>query len=409
MLKKLFPEKVKPQFLLILILTLALILRIYGINFPNTYVFDEVYYAFTAQEYLKGNPDAWGWWGTAPQGFAYAWVNPPFPQEVMAISMFLSGSQSPWAWRIPGVLLGVLSVYLVYWLGKTLFRNEYIGVLAAFIFSLDGLNFVQSRIGMIDIYLVTFVLLSLVFLIKKDFLYSAVFLGLALGGKWTAVYLFPLILFLVVKYKMASKLLVYAFIVPAVYMLVYLPFFLHGNDAGKFIELFKQQWWYHINLKATHDYASAWWSWPLALSPVWYYVQYYPNNSLSNIFSAGNPLVFLGGSLATIVTLWEVIKKRSEILLILILGVIFFWLPWAFSPRIMFFYYFSPAVPFVSLILAYQLAKLWQKNQKPVVIIIVSLVAVGFVLLYPLLVGLPLPKDLILFFFRTNLSKNPFG
>ncbi len=41
--------------LLIIIILTSLTLRLFRLDYPQTYVFDEVYHAFTAREYLKGS------------------------------------------------------------------------------------------------------------------------------------------------------------------------------------------------------------------------------------------------------------------------------------------------------------------------------------------------------------------
>lgn len=397
-----------PKALLIIILALTFALRTININYPKTYVFDEVYYPFTAKEYIKGNADAWVWWTQATSGNAYAWVNPPFPQEIMAISMAMLNNQSGWAYRLPGILFGVLSVYLVYKLSELLFQNKSISLLAAFLFSIDGLNFVLSRTGMIDIYLTTFVLVTIFFLLKKDFLTSAVFLGLTIGSKWTGVYLLPLILIFIIKHRTYSSVLYYIFLTPLTYLLIYIPFFISGFNIYQFGELLRQEWTYHINLRAAHDYSSPWWSWPLNLYPVWYFVEYHPNNFMSNIFASGNTLLFWGGSIAIVASIIEFFKTRSQPLLVVILSFLILWLPWGVSPRIMFLYYFSPAVPFLCIALAYQLNKMYSKN-KSLVASLVILITINFFLFYPLLTGVPLPKNIMLYFFGTNLTKNPFG
>ncbi len=148
---------VKPKNILILILLTSLFLRLFRLDYPEKFVFDEVYHAFTAQEYLKNNKEAWEWWTTPPPGVAFEWTHPPLAKEIMAISMYVLKSDSGWAWRLPGVLMGTISVYLVYLLGKKLFKNDTPALLAAFLFSLDGLNFVQSRIGMNGICFITFI------------------------------------------------------------------------------------------------------------------------------------------------------------------------------------------------------------------------------------------------------------
>src|SRR3989304_7304184 len=102
-----FLKKIKPSHLLILILLLAAILRLYRLDFPNKYVFDEVYHAFTAKEFLAGRKVAWEWWTTPPPGVAYEWTHPPLAKEIMAASMFILHTQDAWAWRLPGALFGV--------------------------------------------------------------------------------------------------------------------------------------------------------------------------------------------------------------------------------------------------------------------------------------------------------------
>lgn len=396
-----------PKQILIIILLLTAILRLYRLDFPNKYVFDEVYHGFTAKEYLAGRKVAWEWWTAPPPGVAYEWTHPPMAKEIMAISMFIFRSQDVGAYRLPGAILGVLSVYLVYLLGVKLL-NQRAALIAAFVFSLDGLNFVQSRTGMNDIYYVTFFLAALLLLLRRKYLFSAILLGLALSSKWAAVYSYLILIPLLVHAKQYRKILYFILIPPIIYFISYIPFFLLGHTGQQFKELQQQMWWYHTNLKATHAYTSPWWSWPLNLYPVWYFVDY-QKDKMSNIFASGNPVVFWAGSVAVILTAWEVIKKRSINLAIIILGFLVFWLPWAISPRIMFLYHFSPSVPFLSLALGHQLNILLKDHKgKQLVFVILVLIILSFILIFPFLTGIPLPRNFIDLFFMANLSKNPF-
>lgn len=394
--------------LLILILIFAALTRLIRLDYPNKYVFDEVYHGFTAKEFLAGRKVAWEWWTTPPSGVAYEWTHPPLAKEIMAISMFVFNTQDAWAYRLPGALLGVLSVYLVYLLGFKLLGNQIASLIAAFVFSLDGLNFVQSRTGMNDIYYVTFSLAALLLLLRKKYLFSAILLGLALASKWAAVYSYLILIPLLVHAKQYRKILYFILIPLIIYFVSYIPFFLLGHTGQQFKELQQQMWWYHTNLKATHAYTSPWWSWPLNLYPVWYFVDY-QKDKMSNIFASGNPVVFWAGSVAVILTAWEIVKKRSINLAIIILGFLAFWLPWAISPRIMFLYHFSPSVPFLSLALGHQLNKIMSdKKGKQLVFVLLSLIVLSFILILPFLTGIPLPRNFIELFFLTNLSKNPF-
>src|SRR3989344_1952741 len=413
-----------PKVILILILLFAIAIRLYRLDYPNKFYFDEVYHAFTAKEYLKGSKEAWEYWATPPPGLAYEWTHPPLAKEIMTASMFITNSQDGWAWRLPGSLLGVLSVYLVYLLAITLLKDQRTALISAFIFSIDGLNFVQSRIGMNDIYFVTFSLLSILFFLQKKFFWSAIFLGFSLSSKWAAIYLFGIYLIMLLFVlgtkkdklfkipihiiKTYGRLIIYFIFIPTIiYLVSYIPFFLLGHSFEQFIELQKQMWWYHTGLKATHGYSSLWWSWPLNLYPIWYFVDY-GKDTIANIFSSGNPAVFLLGSLSILLTIYQTIRKRSKNLLIILLGFFAFWLPWSISPRIMFLYHFSPSVPFLALALGYQLnlGLSNQENSRKVISLLLFMF-LSFVLIYPFLTGIPLPNNLVKLFFLTNLSKNP--
>lgn len=400
-------ETNKFKIILLVILLSTAILRFFRLDFPNQYIFDEVYHGFTAKEYLKGNKEAWEWWTKAPEGVAYEWTHPPLAKEIMTASMFILRSQDTWAWRLPGVLLGVLSVFAVYKLGQKLFQNDLPAMLAAFLFSIDGLNFVQSRLGMNDVYFVTFFLLSLLFLLKKRMFWAAIFFGLAISSKWAAIYglLFLFIPYLLFK-RQFLNLIWFATIPIMIYLASYIPFFLQGHNFDQFTHLQQQMWWYHTGLKATHDYASAWWSWPLNLYPVWYFVDY-KEGLIANIFASGNPPVFWFGVVAVVLTGWEAFKKKSEALFLILIAYFVFWLPWAFSPRIMFLYHYSPSVAFMTLALGHQLA-LRLKEKKSGILLILSICLTGFILVYPFLTGIHLPNFFVSFFFLTNLTKNPF-
>jgi dolichyl-phosphate-mannose-protein mannosyltransferase len=440
------------KILIVLILALTFALRIVNINYPNNYVFDEVYHAFTAKEYLKGSKEAWEWWNTPPPGVAFEWTHPPLAKEIMTGSMYLLQTTDAWAWRLPGIIFGTLAVYLVYLLGKELFKNETASLLSAFFFSIDGLNFVQSRTGMNDIYFVTFVLASLLFFLRKKFLFSSVLFGLALSSKWAAVYLLGVYLFLLIREKKLFFKISYFILVPVlVYFLSYIPFFIQGHTLQQFFNknlifrcnsqfqncdygLQQQMWTYHTRLKATHDYASAWWSWPLNLYPVWYFVEYHQDAKSSNIFASGNPVLFwlgfgsilltliyylkhlltfkLGGFFKSLSLIWKnFTDSKYDKYLVILLGYLAFLLPWAFSPRIMFLYHYSPCVPFIALALGYQINSTLEKSKKDRLFLytVLGLVVLGFIAVYPFLIGIPLPNDLREWFFKFNLTKNPFG
>jgi len=131
------PQRAK--LILILILAFAFVTRTFDLGSPSTMYFDEVYHAFTAKVIMSADAaKAWEWWNTPPEGFAYEWTHPPLAKLGMVLGMSIFG-QNAFGWRIPGALLGVGSVFLVYLLAKEIFEDEAIGLLSAGVFRLTDL------------------------------------------------------------------------------------------------------------------------------------------------------------------------------------------------------------------------------------------------------------------------------
>lgn len=391
--------------LLVILLVFAALTRFYHLSYPQEFYFDEVYHSFTAVEMIKGNPAAWEWWNTPPEGMAYEWSHPPLAKLGMVAGIFLFGQQAL-GWRFSGALLGIGCVFLLYLLGQKIF-NRKVGFLAALLFAFDGLPLVMSRIGMNDTYFLFFGLLALWLFLKDKYLFSGLALGLSLASKWTAVYwllvfgcywffqflkedkkkYFPFI-----KQKFLLFLCFFLILPLSVYLLSYLPFFLNNHSFSQWWELQKQMWWYHTGLKATHPFTSPWWSWLIMKRPVWLFVKY-GQEKITNIYAMGNPLVWWGGLISFFGVVWLAFKNRNEKLGLVIFAYLSLFLPWAFSPRIMFIYHYLPAIPFLCLFLAWFLLWLARKKEfKPIFVSYLLLVGITFLFFYPHWVGVEVTK-----------------
>lgn len=360
----------------ILILCLLTATRLLRLDYPPEHYFDEVYHAFTAQQMLLHNHAAWEWWNTPPAGFAYEWTHPPVAKLFMVSGLWLLGN-NPVGWRVPGAVIGVLAGLILYLIVFKITKNKLVSSLALFFYTIDGLSLTTSRIGMNDIYVVFFLLLTWLLLLRKQKLIASIIYGIALGSKWTAIYFFPVYLY----YLTPSY---YLLITPVlVYLAVYLPFFSFGHNLGKFIELQQQMWWYHTGLKATHGYSSAAWTWPLLLRPVWTFVQYLPTK-VSNIYLMGNPLLMWAGLIALVFQ----IKKINHF----ILGYSLFLLPWIASPRIMFYYHYFPSATMLYAILAIQLAKI---RNKKIIYTICATLLLSFIFFLPRYLGIAVPSEYV--------------
>lgn len=135
---------------------------------------------------------------------------PAFPsadrQQLLALgpdgaAATVEAGRHAFAWRLPGVLAGILAAALVYLLVRVLFRRRAVAVLAAVVVAVDPMLFAQSRIAMNDAYVGLFILAAiLIFAALWTGRWRArwafwvamptigVLLGLALASKWVGAY-----------------------------------------------------------------------------------------------------------------------------------------------------------------------------------------------------------------------------
>ena len=105
------------------------------------------------------------------------------------------------AWRLPGVIAGVIAAAVLYLLARVLFKRRSVAVVAGLLSLFDGMLFVQSRIAMNDVYVGVFILAAYALfaalwtgMIRHRHAFWAVLpvvgllLGLALASKWVAAY-----------------------------------------------------------------------------------------------------------------------------------------------------------------------------------------------------------------------------
>lgn len=372
---------------ILIILFVALLLRTIGLSSPDKMIFDEVYHAFTAREMVRDNPAAWEWWNTPPEGFAYEWTHPPLAKYFMVAGMLIFG-ESSFGWRIGSSLVGVLSIYLLYVLTKK-WTNKRVALIAASLLTIEGLHLVQSRVAMNDIYMLAFILWALLYASSGKWKHASLLFALALSSKWSAIYgLVPLAYLYIkqfgLKWKGILNSVRYLLISVIAYILLYTPFFISGHTWSQFAELHRQMWYYHTSLTATHGYQSTPLQWIFAHQPVWYFVEY-GQEALKNIYAQLNPAIAIIGLTALVLS---IIKKKKKLILPII-GYLAFILPWIFSPRIMFIYHYLPSITFLTIILAYWINYSSTKLRR----IVLSIIAISFILLLPTYIGTSMPTQ----------------
>lgn len=466
--------------LLLLILAFAFFTRVWRLHVPERYIFDEVYHAATAKLIAHNDPRAYEWWHPAPEpDTAIDWLHPPLAKYTQAAGILIFGENS-FGWRISSALFGVGVIYLTYLLARKLFTEE-VGLVAAFIASLDGLLLTQSRIAMNDIHVTFFILLTLIVylhyreqeiktqLVKKSvsihpktaarwLFLTGLTAGLAMGSKWSGVFTLGIIGFWELAHLLPDwitsittqqllklvRLGLFIGILPfVVYVASYAHMFIQGKSLicdrqealpnrcyyevikwgdkvlyqgyiSHFSLLHRQIWHYQTTLEATHSYQSRPWQWFVNWRPVWFHVAY-ETETIANVYAFGNPALFWLGDLTVLISVMTLAAlltsldlrtmklkiKNPEVVSLAFITLSYFmvWLPWQLSPRIMFFYHYTPAVPLLSIILGYWLTRLKTLHGKdndtgkllftlPLLVIVLC-----FIVWYPNWAAISVPKE----------------
>ncbi len=379
----------------------ALYFAVYGYNlqFPPEMYYDEVYQVKTARHILH------------LERYDQT-THPPLGMLLISLSMVVFGDVS-WAWRLPSLVTGFGVIAAIYLVCEKITLNRRVALFAAALYFLDCMSFTQARIGMLNMPMLFFALLSLLFMIKyavtrewsqeKAFLFAGAFFGMAMATRWVAVTMAAPLGFLYLKVwfeekdklRLIKNTLIYFCVLPLVIYVAtffFMPF-MKGHTWRSIIEFHSRNINYNLYLKQGHTYGSEWWSWPIMTRPIWYEFRRVGEN-VKGILCIGNPAIFWVIPIAMTYALWEFLKKQSLLFVFVIGGFLSQWVPWAFVSRVKFFHYFDPAMPFVCLAIALGLDKFWTLNRRGRwAVIVYGIVVVGFFIYwYPLLNGIAIPE-----------------
>jgi 4-amino-4-deoxy-L-arabinose transferase-like glycosyltransferase len=180
---------------LILTIALGMVLRLIDIArpFSGVYKWNEGHYAVTALNYFK--------YGLLLPMNEYGLdlTTSPLFSWLIYLSFRVFGVHE-WAARIPSFTFGVLSLFLVYYLSKSLYKKN-VAVLATFIAAVSPGVIYFSRNVQLESMFTAFTLASLLFLIYYKnspnsiwFILSGISLSIAIFTKYTAILVYPALL-----------------------------------------------------------------------------------------------------------------------------------------------------------------------------------------------------------------------
>lgn len=347
----------------------SLTLRFWGLDRFNTFVFDEVYYAKFANDYLTKTP----FFNAHPPLSQYIiaigiWIGSHLPFADTAVNELTGSKLSPWDYRWLNALTGSFIPIVAGFLAYQLTRRSSYSFIAALFVACDGLFLVESRYALNNIYLVILGLFGQIFLLQalehrgKKRWFWLVLAGIGFGasasikwnGLWFLLGAYLLLIFawgmrLIAKDTLEEpsanplqplpsplknltqlnllQILLSLAIIPAVfYSLAWIPH-LQLNPSPNFWEMQQEILSYHERIKSgpdVHPYCSWWYTWPLMIRPVVYFYKAASKGQIDpvlpslpkgateviyDVHAMGNPALYWLSFLAILLLIWMLIYR----------------------------------------------------------------------------------------------------
>jgi dolichyl-phosphate-mannose-protein mannosyltransferase len=323
-------------------------LRFWELGRFNTFVFDEVYYAKFANNYLTNTP--------------FFNSHPPLSQYLIAIGIWigdrlpigqdttntLTGSlHSTFSYRWMNGLFGSLIPPMVGAIAYQLSQRISYAFLAALFISFDGLFLVDSRYALNNIYLIFFGILGqlLVLMAIRSSRWdcrllmaaAGVSFGASVACKWNGISFLFGVFFLIaiaqiwrlIRANSQSSALTNSLlarlinisplnvitnlvVVPIItYRLLWIPHLIQ-NPVPNFIDVHKAILNYHQDVgngAAVHPYCANWYTWPLMMRPLAYYFKQSQPNYYYDVHGMGNPVLWWFAFAAVLGCVWLIFKN----------------------------------------------------------------------------------------------------
>lgn len=231
--------------------------------------------------------------------------HPPLAKYLIGISMLLLGDQ-PISWRLPGIVAGALALLVTYFFTAKLLNNELAALLVFPLALTDPILRAMSSVAMLDIYVAFFLALSLWFALRRSYLLSAVFIGLASTSKFTGLFsVAALFLLMLVRKAGVKKTILYPFVVPfLIWFSFNLPLIVKWGFQGWIGEIQTGLRWF-LTSRPPGPAVSDPWGWFVNQSP-------FTLNLNPDVAASVNPAVYLLALVSLILTPYIAYKFNRD-------------------------------------------------------------------------------------------------
>ena len=386
------------------------------ITYFHRTMFDEVYYAGSAYEFLNGMN-------------MFESTHPPMGKILIAAGEWLFGV-NPFGWRFTCALFGLLMLPLMCWFLYRMFRNSTVALIATALLSLDFMHFTLSRIATLDSIIAFFILGIFAVMwrvldrareeIEQEkkrpsagliftMLVCAFMVGMGVATKWTGFYAMAgaAVCFLwfigywiwslkkqgkaisYLGWMLGEGILIFGLLPLGIYVLSFLPQSLAtGRD-----NVWKVMWDsslfmlnFHSDIVFEHPYESPWYTWPWIKTPLVDAANILKDGRSSIIVTMGNPIIWWSGIGALFHMLYRALFQKDRKAGYLTAAYLFMLVPWFFVKRTVFIYQYYGSSIFMIGMLAYSLYLLGQKRKKLIPIFLEAALFI-FILFYPIISG----------------------
>lgn len=430
------------RFVILLIFFFSLALRFWNLGQFNTLVFDEVYYAKFANNYLTQTP--------------FFNSHPPLTEYLIALGMWvgsffkaspeitnnLTGSwRSTLSYRWLNAFVGSFFPVILGAIAYQLTHRRSYCLIVIFLAAVEGLFLVESRYALNNIYLVIFGLLGclffLLFLNYKKYIFltiGGVFFGLSPAIKWNGLgfllgtYLLIVIIYFFdcqplknlysiqklgrfqnIKEIKLSRLIFNLLIIPLfTYTIIWLPYLLL-NSTYSWWEVHQKIWSFHQSIGSTsqiHPYCSKWYSWLVMARPIAYFYETKktPSGSIIyNVHAMGNPILWWLSTLSLLVILLLLFMRlftknnycNYSIFIFIVINYLANLLPWIKISRCTFLYHYISSYSFALLSVGWIIEQFLKSSflvYRRLGIMILLLITIAFIYWLPIYLGLPLSQ-----------------
>ena len=426
------------------------VLRFVRLGEPPSLVFDETYYVKDAYSYLVSGYER-EWPEDANASFNAGMpdvllstpeyvVHPPVGKWMIAAGMALFGADNSFGWRFGAAAAGTLTILMVGLIAVRLFRSPLLGGIAGLLLAIDGHHLVHSRTSLLDVFLTFWIVAAFgALLLDRDDgrrrlarklsasargglppagalvygpwllwrpwrLAAGIFLGLAVGTKWSALAFVAVFGLMTVLWDVGARRVagirawpaagllkdgVPAFftIIPAAaatYLASWTGWLRSADAYGRnwaqenpsdawgwlpdglrsLAEYHRSAYAFHNGLSSEHTYESSAWTWLFMGRPTSFFYES-PQFGVdgctaqacsSAVSSVGNPLIWWTAALSLLVLLFCWLGRRDWRAGAVLAGIAAGYLPWfAYPERTTFFFYSVSFEPFLILALTWVL------------------------------------------------------